>query len=256
MTTGSRTDQVQSTLEQLIAARIHIVSSCEELAYPNLRAEKIAAILHRKAVKNGVAILGTGVNPGFAMDAFALACTAPCTLVHHIKVVRSLDAAKRRHQLQKKVGAGLSLAEAKSLIRKKQLGHVGLGESIALIAAGLGWKLDAIKEQHHPLLADQPLASDHIHIHPGQVRGMHMLAQGIVAKKKKIELDLLMAFDAPTFDEVQITATPPLTIRTTTGFPGESSTIAMMVNAARLLPTLPPGLRTMLDVLKIRSIGS
>src|SRR5271156_2951372 len=106
MTTGSRTSQVRETLEELIAAGIHVVSSCEELAFPNLRAAKIAAALDRSAKHKKVAILGTGVNPGFAMDAFALACTAPCTVVKHIKVIRSLDAAKRRYQLQKKVGAG------------------------------------------------------------------------------------------------------------------------------------------------------
>ena len=102
MTTGSRTIDVRDTLEQLIRARIHVASTCEELAFPALRAARIAADLDKKARRAGVAILGTGVNPGFAMDGFALACTAPCKTVHSIRILRSLDAAKRRQQLQKK----------------------------------------------------------------------------------------------------------------------------------------------------------
>ncbi len=255
MTTGSRTDVVKKTVEELIAAGIHTVSSCEELAFPTLRNPRMAAALDKAAKKKGVAILGSGVNPGFAMDAFALACTAPCTLVSHIRIIRSLDASKRRFQLQKKVGAGMSLPEVKKMIREKKLGHVGLAESVAMIAAGLHWELDSIRETFEPVIADHPVSSEHIHIHPGQVRGMWMRADGIVAGKKKIELDLLMAFDADTFDEVIIDGTPPLLIRAKSGFPGEASTIGMLVNCARAAPTLPPGIRTMLDVLKIRSIG-
>jgi len=189
------------------------------------------------------------------MDAFALACTAPCTTVKHIKIIRSLDASKRRPQLQKKVGVGMSVPEIKALIRKGAIGHVGLAESVAMIAAGLGWKLDAIKEKFEPVVADHFVFSEHYRAHAGEVRGMRMTAHGIVKGKKLIELDLTMAFDADTFDEVIIDGDPPLLIRTKSGFPGDASTIGMLINAARLAPTLPPGLRTMLDVLQARSIG-
>jgi 4-hydroxy-tetrahydrodipicolinate reductase len=255
MTTGSRTEQVRDTLETLIAAGVHTVSTCEELAFPQLRAAKIAAALDKKAKKAGVVILGTGVNPGFAMDAFALACTAPCSRVRHLRVIRSLDASKRRQQLQKKVGAGMALADVKGLIRKNAIGHVGLGESVAMIAAGLGWKLDDIKEKFEPVVADHPVSSEFYRVEPGQVRGMRMTAAGIVRGKRLIELDLTMAFDADTFDEVVVDGDPPLLVRTKSGFPGDASTVGMLVNSARVAPTLPPGVRTMMDVLRVRSIG-
>jgi len=100
VTTASTTLQIQKTLEQLIDARLHVASTCEELAFPDLRNKKIAAALDKRARKNKVALIGTGVNPGFAMDAFALACTAPCSLVRKISILRSLDAGQRRQQLQ------------------------------------------------------------------------------------------------------------------------------------------------------------
>lgn len=256
MTTGSHTEQVKGTLDELINAGIHVVSTCEELSFPSLRASKLAAEIDRKAKKKGVVILGTGVNPGFAMDAFALACTAPCTRVTHIKVLRSLDASKRRQQLQKKVGVGMSVAEIRALIRKGAIGHVGLQESVAMIAAGLGWKLDSIREKFEPVVADHLVTSEFYRAEPGQVRGMRMMAAGIVRGKKLVELELTMAFDADTFDEVIIDGDPPLLVRTKSGFPGDASTVGMLVNCARLAPSLPPGLRTMTDVLQVRSIGA
>jgi 4-hydroxy-tetrahydrodipicolinate reductase len=255
MTTGSHTEQVKGTLYELIDAGVHVVSTCEELSYPTLRAAKLTAEIDRRAKKAGVVILGTGVNPGFAMDAFALACTAPCTCEKHIKVLRSLDASKRRQQLQKKVGIGQSVAEIKALIRKGAIGHVGLQESVAMIAAGLGWKLDSIKERFEPVVADHLVTSEWYRAEPGQVRGMRMTAAGIVGGKKLIELELTMALDADTFDEVIIDGTPPLLVRTKSGFPGDSSTVGMLVNCARVAPGLEPGVRTMMDVLKVRSVG-
>jgi 4-hydroxy-tetrahydrodipicolinate reductase len=83
-----------------------------------------------------------------------------------------------------------------------------------------------------------------------------MTAAGMVAGRKKIELDLTMALGAETFDEVRIDGDPPLVVRTTTGFPGDASTVGILVNCARMLATLQPGVRTMLDVLRVRSMGA
>lgn len=255
MTTGSRTVDVRETVETLIKAGVHVVSTCEELSFPGLRAARIAAGLDKKSRRAGVAILGTGVNPGFAMDAFALACTAPCKSVRGIQILRSLDARKRRQALQKKVGAAMSPAAVNALIRRNAIGHVGLGESVAMIAAGLGWKLDVIREKFTAVVAEKRVTSEFFDVARGQVRGMRMTASGIVGGKKKIELDLTMALGAETFDEVRIDADPPLVVRTLTGFPGDTSTTGILVNCIRAVHTLEPGVRTMLDVLRVRSVG-
>ena len=255
LTTGSTTRSVTKTLLELIAARIHVVSSCEELAYPALRSAREITALDRAAAKKGVVILGTGVNPGFAMDIFALTATAVCTRIDGIKVVRTLDAGKRRYQLQKKVAAGMSRAAVMKLVRANAIGHVGLAESVAMIAAGLGWKLQRIEERTEPVIAKSPVNSNHFRVKAGEVRGMRSLARGIVGGKCKIELDLTMALGAETYDEVIIRGVPSITVRTTTGFPGDTSTVGMLINCATAAPTLQPGVRTMLDVLKVRSIG-
>ena len=127
----------------------------------------------------------------------------------------------------------MDVKQVQKLIRRGAIGHVGLGESVAMIAAGLGWKLSAIKEKFTPVVADTAVSSAFYKVAPGQVLGMRMTAAGIVGKeKKRIELDLTMALDADTFDEVFIDGDPPLHVRTTTGFPGDTSTVGILVNCA------------------------
>jgi len=83
----------------LIKAKVNVVSSCEELSYPYQKEPKIAARLDRLARENGVTVLGTGVNPGFLMDAWPLFMTGVCTEVKEIKVSRVQDAGSSPHSL-------------------------------------------------------------------------------------------------------------------------------------------------------------
>ncbi len=151
VTTGSRVETVRPTIEALADAGLHVVSSCEELAFPAFRYPRLAAELDAYARSRHVAVLGTGVNPGFAMDAFALVASAACTQVRGVKITRSLDAGKRRYQLQKKVAAGMTLNQFQSALAARRIGHVGLAESVALLAAGLGWRLTGVEEHFAPL---------------------------------------------------------------------------------------------------------
>ncbi len=189
------------------------------------------------------------------MDALALGISAVCSTVNAVRCVRSLDAGKRRPQLQKKVAAGFTLEEFRQGLAQKKLGHVGLAESAALLAAGFGWALDNMEENFEPVIADQPIKSELFEIKPGQVRGMRMTARGIKGSHTLVELDLTMAFEAETFDEIQIDADPPIKVRVLTGFPGDHSTIGLLVNCAQAVGNLQPGLRSMLDVMPVRSIG-
>jgi 4-hydroxy-tetrahydrodipicolinate reductase len=124
-----------------------------------------------------------------------------------------------------------------------------------MIAEGLGWKLQRIEEKFAPVVAKAAVSSAYFKVKAGQVRGMRMTAAGFVGGKKKIVLDLTMALGAETFDEVRVDGEPSLVVRTTTGFPGDSSTVGILVNCARLAPGMEAGVRTMMDVLRVRSVG-
>jgi len=95
-------------MDQLLAcleAESCIVSTCEELSYPFRTHPDLAAKLDAVAKEWGVALVGTGVNPGFVMDKLVVTLAAVAQRIEHAKALRIVDASKRRLPLQKKIGA-------------------------------------------------------------------------------------------------------------------------------------------------------
>ncbi len=99
--TGSRLPQVAEQVLAAVKAGCHVVSTCEELAFPYLRHPELAERLDRAAQKARVAVLGTGVNPGFVMDRLVATLGQVCGPVRHAQVVRRVDARTRREALQR-----------------------------------------------------------------------------------------------------------------------------------------------------------
>ena len=184
--TGSRLHAMLPQIEEAIAAGLHIVSTCEELAYPELRHAPMARQIDRKAKEKGVAVLGTGVNPGLVMDRLVLAVAAACVRVDSVRVTRVVDAAKRRGPLRAKVGAGLTRQEFADGVAAKKLGHVGLSESAALIALGLGLPIDEISETIKPVLAETETDG----VAPGRDGFLDLGQHGVEARPRAQDRDV------------------------------------------------------------------
>src|SRR5262249_12985668 len=136
--TGSRLPQVMDQLLAAGKARGSVVSTCEELAFPYLQHPQLAEKLDRAARQSAASLLGTGVNPGFVLDRLVATLAQACGPVRHVLAARVVDARSRREALQRKAGAGLSEEEFHRGVESESLGHVGLLESAALAALGLG----------------------------------------------------------------------------------------------------------------------
>jgi 4-hydroxy-tetrahydrodipicolinate reductase len=67
--TASSIKKVMPQIETILKSKTAIVSTTEELSYPGYTHIRYARQIHAWAKKAKVAVLGTGVNPGFAMDA-------------------------------------------------------------------------------------------------------------------------------------------------------------------------------------------
>lgn len=246
--TGSSLAAVRPQLEEAMAAGADVVSTCEELSYPFWHHQEDAEAIDAVAREHGVSCLGTGINPGFAMDALPAFVTAACQRVETIRVERVQDAATRRAPLQEKIGAGTSVETFESEVATAA-GHVGLPESVAMLAAAVGWELDTVDETIEPVIADERTSSDHITVDPGSVAGISQTATGTVDGRTRIELALEMYLGAPDpGDSVIIDGVPSLTYTVPGGFHGDVTTPAVVVNAARRLGETQPGLRTMLDL--------
>lgn len=229
---------------------IHVVSSCEEMSDPWFRHKKLADQMDAEAKHRKVALLGTGVNPGFVMDLWPAVLSSMVTQVTGVKVVRRLDAAKRRVPLQAKVGATMTVSHFKGLAREGKIGHMGIGESVSLLARALGQTAHPkdVKITLDPVIAKKPLKSALGLIKPGMVSGMRNTAT-YKGKGLTILLDLTMAVgvdDAQ--DRVELDGPVPLTAIIPGSTPGDSATVAALVNGARILPRVSPGLKTMIDI--------
>ena len=247
--TGSNLDSVYPQLEKIIESGSNIVTTCEELSYPYRKYPKLAANIDKLAKSHRVTVLATGVNPGFLMDTWPLFMTAVCQDVTQVRVVRRQDASSRRVPFQKKIGAGKTIEEFNKLIEAGTLKHVGLAESIAMIAAGLGWELDNITETIEPVILETEVSSDFVTVKPGQAAGVKQTGYGWKDGKKLITLDFQAHIGAQeAYDTVYITGTPNMEVTIKGGTHGDIATAAIVVNSVPRVVDAPPGLITMKDL--------
>jgi 4-hydroxy-tetrahydrodipicolinate reductase len=247
--TSSSLKTVAPQLTKLLKFGVNIVSITEELAYPYHSHPQLAAEVDRVAKANGVTVLGTGVNPGFLMDSWVLFMTAVCQKVKRVKAIRIQDASSRRLPFQKKIGAGWTPEEFQKLVDNGTLRHVGITESISMIAAGLGWKLDDITETIEPVIAKKRVKSQYITVESGQAAGVRQLGHGLRGKEEIITLEFEASLGAPeSYDAIYISGTPNMEVIIKGGTHGDIATAAITVNSARRVVEAPPGLITMKDL--------
>ncbi|MFO7167571.1 MAG: dihydrodipicolinate reductase [Chloroflexota bacterium] len=244
--TGSSLAQVAPQLLQIAAAGANVVSTCEELVFPWTAQPQLAADLDAAARRAGVTLLGAGVNPGYAMDALPLMLTAACERVRAIRVLRVVDASKRRGPLQRKIGAGLTTEEFHARVRDGSVRHVGLPESLHMIATALGWTLDSEDDLIMPVIAEREVATEHVRVPAGHVAGVRQVARGYIGEREVLTLELRMYLGAPDAqDTVEIDGDPPVRMSVAGGFHGDMATAAIVVNAIPSVRSAAPGLLSM-----------
>lgn len=247
--TSSALTRVYDQLAQIAQAGANVVSTCEELSFPWTANPQLAAELDALARRAGVTLLGTGVNPGYAMDALPLMLTAPLAAVRAVRVLRVVDAGKRRGPLQRKVGAGLTPAEFEARVRAGSVRHVGLPESLHMLATGLGWQLDRTDDSIGAVLADQPISTEFVQVEAGQVAGVRQVARGFVGEREVLNLELRMYVGAPDpQDTVEIEGDPPVRMTIAGGLHGDIATAAIAINAIPSVVRAAPGLASMSEV--------
>lgn len=247
--TSSSLKKVVPEFEVVLKLKVPIVSTTEELVYPVKSNAAAARRIDALAKRSRVAVLGTGVNPGFLMDALPVALTAVCQRVTAIEIDRVQDARVRRLPFQLKIGAGLTREEFASRVKDQTVRHVGLAESITMIADALGWKLDRVTDEVHPKMADQAVASDVLSVEAGRVCGLIQDGVGYRRGQPVIKLHMEAYLGAPeAYDAVRVLGDPPLSMRLAGGVHGDIATAAIVVNSIPKVLQAQPGLRTMRDV--------
>ena len=248
--TSSFLKDVYPQISTMIKHGVNVVSTCEELTYPYITDLKLADKLDSLAREYGVTVLGTGINPGFLMDTLVIVLTSVCQEVESIRVERAIDASKRRVPFQKKIGAGLKVEEFKAKMKTGLItGHVGLKQSVAMIAEALGWRLDEIRVMEaEPVRAEGYVKTEAVEVKPGDVAGLRQRAYGIIDGEKVITLDFKAYLGADEYDAITIRGVPDVNERITPCIHGDLGTVAMIINSIPKVLKASPGLKTMLDL--------
>jgi hypothetical protein len=247
-TTSSYFVTFRAQLLEILDAGLDVVSTSEELSFPWLAHADMAAELNAAAKRAGRTILGTGVNPGFLMDALPLSLTAICQRVDRIEVSRVINASTRRGPFQAKVGSGMTVEDFRAKMAAGRMGHVGLPESVGMVFHTLGRRLVSYESEVEPVVADQPVKTDYFDVLPGQVKGLRQVARGYGEDGEFLTLTFLAALDAgDEADTIKISGCPELNV-TLGGTNGDIATVAIAVNAIRRLREAEPGLVTMRDL--------
>jgi hypothetical protein len=248
----STSSSLPKVMEQLLAcleAEACIVSTCEELSYPYRTYPELAAQLDAAAKDWGVALVGTGVNPGFVMDKLVVTLAAVSQRIEHAKALRIVDASKRRLPLQRKIGAGMTVEEFRAQVAAGIIKHVGLPESVAMVADSLNLAVEEITETIEPVVAQERVQTEFLTVEAGQAAGVHQIARGLAGGKELVYLELQMYVGAKDpADTIELKGHPNISLIIPGGSHGDIATASVVVNSIPVILDAPAGLRTSRDL--------
>jgi hypothetical protein len=252
--TQSNLDEITSQVEPTVKAGCNVLCIAERLAYPWASDPAWADRFDALAKEHGVSILGTGVNPGFVLDALIVMWSSICLRVDRIEAQRINDLSPFGPTVMASQGVGTTVAQFEAGIADGTIvGHIGFQESINLIAKALGWKIDEIVETREPIVSTVERSTPHVHVAPGDVCGCRHIGKGYSGGELKIELvhpqqihPELEGVD--TGDYIRILGDPTVQMVNAPEIPGGKGTYASTGNYIPLMSAAPAGMLTVVDM--------
>ena len=258
--TDSFTAKAFPRLKFVLEKKINVISTAEEMAYPQSQKPELAAELHSIAKENGVSIFGTGINPGLIMDLLVVILTGCMTDVTHIEAKRVNSLSPFGPAVMEEQGVGITVDEFNAGVADGSLaGHVGFAESIRMIGDAIGWEVEKYETQMKPIVTSVDRKSPYGFAAAGNVAGVNMTGQGYVNGEVKIDMIHPQQIEPEmegtfTGDYVTLKGTPEVNMSIKPEVEGGLGTIAMCVNMIPQVINADPGLKTMLDLPVPRAI--
>lgn len=222
---SSKVDVVAPEILRLLSLGYHVVSTCEELAWPP---RHMWNALHTAARTHRRVIVMTGVNPGFVMDRLPLLATSACRNVKSVMVSRRIDSAARRESYIAKTGRGLTAAEWDSAVSAGTVGHRGLVPSARLLAHSLNWPNRDVTETLRAIEKGDLVSGFRQHV-------------TLRAGERTIDLDFVVDWGLPEpGDRIVVDGEPPLHLEIPGGYHGDFGASAQIAMALRRCTELEP----------------
>jgi hypothetical protein len=252
--TQSNLHEITSQVEPSVGAGANVLCIAEKLAYPWASDPEWADRFDALAREHGVSILGTGINPGFVLDALIVTLSSVCLRVDRIEASRVNDLSPFGPTVMKGQGVGTTVEQFEAGVADGSIvGHVGFPESIGLIARALGWRIDEIVETREPIVSSVARSTPHVSVAAGDVCGCRQVGRGYSDGELRIELIHPQqihpeAEDTATGDYVRVFGEPDIRMTIAPEIPGGKGTYASTGNYIRLIGAAPPGMLTVLDL--------
>jgi hypothetical protein len=175
----------------LLAGGANVVAT-PFLFYPHAYGPSVVDPLTDACRRGNTSVHGTGINPGFVGDLLVLASTGLLRSLDHIEVheVGNWSLLESRAMVFENARFGSSPDEAtlaSNPYARTMSGY--FKESICMVAAGLGVKLEGCTESQDLLLADKPIDILSGTVETGTVSGQHFRWAGIAAGRDLLSID-------------------------------------------------------------------
>lgn len=258
--TDTFTKKVFPKLKTVLEKKINVITTAEEMAYPQAQNPELASEIDKIAKENGVSILGTGINPGLIMDLLVVCLTGCMMDVEHIEAKRVNSLSPFGPAVMEEQGVGVTVEEFENGVKEGTMaGHVGFAESVGMIAEAIGWEVEKFEQQMKPIVTSVDRKSPYGFAKAGNVAGVNMTGQGWVDGEVKIDMIHPQQIEpemegTETGDYVTIKGTPSINMANKPEVDGGIGTIAMCVNMIPQIINADPGLKTMLDLPVPRAI--
>ncbi len=252
--TASRVKDVFQQVMAVLDRGVPVITTAEEMVYPWKAEPDLCARIDKAAREKNVAVLGTGINPGFVMDLLPIVLSAACTNVKRIRATRVNDLSPFGPTVLREQGVGLTAEEFARKVAEGSLeGHVGFLQSIAMISDALGLGVDRIEQFREPIVSSVRREEKGIVVNPGQVAGCRQTGIGYRKDEPVVELIHPQQIHPhlegiATGDTIEIFGTPDFRLEIRPEIPGGTGTIALAVNTVPLVLNARPGLLTLLDL--------
>lgn len=252
--TQSNLDEITAQVEPSIRAGANVLCIAEKLAYPWASDSDWALRIDELAEEYGVSVLGTGINPGFILDALIVAWSSICLRIDRIEAQRVNDLSPFGPTVMASQGVGTTVEEfEKGVAEGTIVGHIGFPESIGLIADALGWEIDEVVETREPIVTSVERSTPHVHVKAGDVAGCRHIGRGYSNGELKIELVHPQQIHPEmegvnTGDYINIIGEPSVQMVNSPEIPGGKGTYASTGNYIPLLMDAPAGILTVVDM--------
>lgn len=244
------------SFEELVSARPDVVvhatprdsdlrAQLLELVEAGTRVISVSGIAHLAAIdpdaadaiaeaarQHGVAVVGTGINPGFVLDLVPIFFAGASLDVRAVAARRTFDLSPYGEAVHDMYGVGLAPPEFEARIADGRIGlHREIVQSVHMIAGALGIEVEAVQEEKIPLVEED------------RVVGFRHICRGLPA----IELEMTGRLDLDAGGTtVTISGDPDIVVEMGGGLTDEGGRVvaARVVNLLPWVMTAPAGLRS------------